>query len=152
VDTGLGDQLEAKLASMVVDATIDLVLAEADFLKPPAERLAALEQKVADVKAEMGLLRLLGYRLRTHARLVLLASAAAAAAVFLGPWAPAVRVSCARLGSRLVAAGVWFGARVPAALAAVGDAARWVGARVAGLPALIRALEERGRGRLDAFF
>ena len=43
VDTGLGDQLEAKLASMVVDATIDLVLAEADFLKPPVERLAALE-------------------------------------------------------------------------------------------------------------
>ena len=38
VDTGLGDKLEEQVGALLIDAVIDLVLSEADFLKQPAER------------------------------------------------------------------------------------------------------------------
>eukprot|EP00629_Pelagomonadales_sp_RCC1024_P009230 CAMPEP_0119260284 /NCGR_PEP_ID=MMETSP1329-20130426/746_1 /TAXON_ID=114041 /ORGANISM="Genus nov. species nov., Strain RCC1024" /LENGTH=212 /DNA_ID=CAMNT_0007259705 /DNA_START=209 /DNA_END=847 /DNA_ORIENTATION=- len=66
IETPLGDALEEKLAGAVVDALLDQVMENASFLRGPADRLAALEEDVADVKAEMGLVRLVGYRLRTN--------------------------------------------------------------------------------------
>lgn len=64
INTGLGDEIERQLGEALIDAFISLLLEEADFLKPPAQRLNALEAKAADVKAEMGLLRLLALRVR----------------------------------------------------------------------------------------
>jgi hypothetical protein len=57
LDTPLGDELEKKLGAMVVDLILDDLIANSDFLRSPEDRLAGLDAKVADTKAEMGLLR-----------------------------------------------------------------------------------------------
>lgn len=68
IDTPLGDEVEERLGGMIVDALVDDALAKADFLVTPSQRLEDLEGRVADVKAEMGLLRLALHRLTRAAR------------------------------------------------------------------------------------
>ena len=48
----------------LIDALINMLIDEADFLKTPSERLRELESKRAVVKAELGLLRLAAFRVR----------------------------------------------------------------------------------------
>ena len=77
-DTPLGDDIEAKLGGAVVDALFDQVTSSTELLSTPRERLIVLEQKISDVKCELGLIRLTWHRVRKHARAILVAGTAAA--------------------------------------------------------------------------
>lgn len=116
VDTGLGDQLEEQVGALLIDAVIDLVVSEADFLKPATERLADLEEKLADVKAEMGLLRLACYRLvGTAPESATVAPAWCAARAPPSPTPPAAHPGAAshgRAGSALAGGGLLASASV----------------------------------------
>jgi len=62
IDTPLGDAAEQKLGTLIVGALFDS-LTTSELLSPADERMIILERKLADVKAEMGLLWLSRVRL-----------------------------------------------------------------------------------------
>jgi hypothetical protein len=61
----------------VVDALFDQVTSSTELLSTP-RRLIVLEQKITDVKLELGLIRLTWHRVRAHARAILVAGATVA--------------------------------------------------------------------------
>ena len=91
----LGDAASrAKVGDMLFDGVFDLLLRTEQFegLRPPAERLRLAEERVALVKAELGVLRLLWIRLVQRRRaLALLLATAHAAALYVGAAPPPSR-------------------------------------------------------------
>ena len=65
------------------------VTSSTELLSTPRERLIVLEQKITDVKQELGLMRLTWHRVRKHARAILLAGATIAGLL----WARAAGMS-----------------------------------------------------------
>ena len=60
-----------------MDALFDQVTSSTELLSTP-RRLIVLEQKITDVKLELGLIRLTWHRVRKHARAILVAGTAVA--------------------------------------------------------------------------
>ena len=162
----LGDAASrAKVGDMLFDGVFDLLLRTEQFegLRPPAERLRLAEERVALVKAELGVLRLLWIRLVQRRRaLALLLATAYAAALYVGAAPPPSRkaLAAAATSARAACAAAWAAlpgvwAAVPgacaAAWAAVADGARWALAKFIALELWMpRRVVALARGALEA--
>ena len=162
----LGDAASrAKVGDMLFDGVFDLLLRTEQFegLRPPAERLRLAEERVALVKAELGVLRLLWIRLVQRRRaLALLLATAYAAALYVGAAPPPSRkaLAAAATSARAACAAAWAAlpgvwAAVPgacaAAWAAVADGARWALAQFIALELWMpRRVVALARDALDA--
>ena len=128
IETPLGDELEEKLGGYAIDAVLDQALSNNEFLQSASERLGNLEKKLDEVKAEMGLLSLAGYRLKASMSnralkltlvFILVAGVAACGALFYAPAAPYVRSAAKLVGLK--------------AMAGVNALAKWLAVQTGGL-------------------